>query len=520
VSGGVWDDISTTPKPCGLSTPNALGGLGQSGVKRPSGLHHQVWSAEEEQVEEEEEEEEEEEDEWNFPGSLNTQRDHAAAAAKYGFGASSMAPLPSAKEKKHMAPPSSTSAWGFSTTTPSTTTAAAPTTTATKPVSSSHPKSTSASAFASRKHQVTMEEIPDESEYPSPPHHHHHHHHHHHQHSLSRSSNSLAYDSRAILEPKPTKPSSMLDDIIQFGSKPGTFVPSVININNNNEEEEGEEEEDYRSLVEKHYPTVPRVVNANANIPDFDIDPAILQRAALEMRQGEERFGAAVHVHAHAHATGAGTGSTTGAIKPKSKKKTTRGSLIRRRPRGGDGELDDDFEDENLDEDEEGDEEEGVNPGFWTHADTKKRWEESEEDWEREQGILNSRQKLKDLFGSGGGGGGATTNIKKPSVDKIVILNPETDMSALRGQALKALKEKEAEAERGREESQIQRQHQYQRQIQEQQQQRETQSQDKKPNVVHPPPPPKAEKEKEKEGASKLTTTGGKGRAKKGKGRK
>ena len=312
----------------------------------------------------------------------------------------------------------------------------------------------------------------------------------------------------------------MLDDIIQFGSKPGTFVPSVININNNNEEEEGEEEEDYRSLVEKHYPTVPRVVNANANIPDFDIDPAILQRAALEMRQGEERFGAAVHVHAHAHATGAGTGSTTGAIKPKSKKKTTRGSLIRRRPRGGDGELDDDFEDENLDEDEEGDEEEGVNPGFWTHADTKKRWEESEEDWEREQGILNSRQKLKDLFGSGGGGAGATTNIKKPSVDKIVILNPETDMSALRGQALKALKEKEAEAEREREESQIQRQHQYQRQIQEQQQQRETQEQDKKPNVVHPPPPPKAEKEKEKEGASKLTTTGGKGRAKKGKGRK
>jgi len=87
----VWDDISTTPKPCGLSTPNALGGLGQSGVKRPSGLHHQVWNAEEEQVEEEEEEEEEEEDEWNFPGSLNTQRDHAAAA-KYGFGASSMAP--------------------------------------------------------------------------------------------------------------------------------------------------------------------------------------------------------------------------------------------------------------------------------------------------------------------------------------------------------------------------------------------------------------------------------------------
>ena len=48
VSGGVWDDISTTPKPCGLSTPNALGGLGQSGVKRPSGLHNQVWNAEEE----------------------------------------------------------------------------------------------------------------------------------------------------------------------------------------------------------------------------------------------------------------------------------------------------------------------------------------------------------------------------------------------------------------------------------------------------------------------------------------
>jgi len=510
VSGGVWDDISTTPKPCSLSTPNALGGLGQSGVKRPSGLHNQVWNAEE-QVEEEGEEEDEDEDEegdefedgWNFPGSLNTQRDHAAsAAAKFGFGASSTGPPFSAMEKKHMAPPSSTSAWGFSTTTPSTTT----TTTRTAP---SHPKSTSASAFASRKHQVTMEEIPDESEYPSP--HHHHHHHHHHQHSLGRSSNSLAYDSRAILEPKPTKPSSMLDDVIQFGSKSGTFISSIINTNstNNNEdeEEEGKEEMDYHSVVEKHHPTFPRVVNPNsnpnANIPDIDIDPAVLQRAALQMRQGEERFGVA---HAHAHANGAGL--TTGTVKPKAKKKLTRVSLNRRRPPcGGD--------DEDQEEDGEEEDNEDVKPGFWTHTDTRKRWEESEEDLEREQGILNSRQKLEDLFGSGsgsvGGGGAAMINTKKPSVDKIVIPNPETDMPPLRGQALRALKEKEEAEEREREESL--RQHQ-------EQQQREAQEQDKKVNVVHPPSPPKAEKEKEKEGASKSTTTGGKGRAKKGKGKR
>jgi len=506
VSGGVWDDISTTPKPCGLSTPNALGGLGQSGVKRPSGLHNQVWNAEEEQVEEEgeeeDEDEEEEEDEfedgWNFPGSLNTQRDHAASAAKFGFGASSAASPFSAMEKKHMVPPSSMSAWGFSTTTPSTTT----TTTRTAP---SHPRSTSASAFASRKHQVTMEEIPDESEYPSP---HHHHHHHHHQHSLGRSSNSLAYDSRTILEPKPTKPSSMLDDVIQFGSKSGTFISSIINTNTNtsneDEEEEGKEEMDYHSVVEKHHPTFPRVVNPssnpNANIPD--IDPAVLQRAALQMRQGEERFGVA---HAHAHANGAGL--TTGTVKPKAKKKPTRVSLNRRRPPcGGD--------DEDQEEDGEEEDNEDVKPGFWTRTDTRKRWEESEEDLEREQGILNSQQKLKDLFGSGsgsgGGGGGVTTNTKKPSVDKIVIPNPETDMPPLRGQALRALKEKEEAEEREREESL--------RQHQEQQQQREAQEQDKKVNVVHPPSPPKAEKEKE--GASKSTTTGGKGRAKKGKGKR
>jgi len=354
-----------------------------------------------------------------------------------------------------------------------------------------------------------MEEIPDESEYPSP--HHHHHHHHHHQHSLGRSSNSLAYDSRAILEPKPTKPSSMLDDVIQFGSKSGTFISSIINTNstNNNEdeEEEGKEEMDYHSVVEKHHPTFPRVVNPNsnpnANIPDIDIDPAVLQRAALQMRQGEERFGVA---HAHAHANGAGL--TTGTVKPKAKKKLTRVSLNRRRPPcGGD--------DEDQEEDGEEEDNEDVKPGFWTHTDTRKRWEESEEDLEREQGILNSRQKLEDLFGSGsgsvGGGGAATTNTKKPSVDKIVIPNPETDMPPLRGQALRALKEKEEAEEREREESL--RQHQ-------EQQQREAQEQDKKVNVVHPPSPPKAEKEKEKEGASKSTTTGGKGRAKKGKGKR
>lgn len=252
--GGMWDDmVSTTPKP-GSGLSGVFGGHNQ-GIRRPSGLHNQVWNAEGEEEEEEgeqgqeeeqEEEVEEEKAQWNMPGSLNARGGFGTAGAGAGrFGSSMTSAAAKASAKKNTT--QSTSGWG---------TWGSANTSTSKPTSASTTNSKKVPHVA-RKPQVTMEEIPDESERPD-----------------RSPSKFLAHDSRSILEPKPSKPSAMFEDIIQFGAEPGSSPEDMRN----------------RPLGGKQRASA----SASAQFEQGaeDIDPAILQRAAMEMRKGEKLFSA------------------------------------------------------------------------------------------------------------------------------------------------------------------------------------------------------------------------------------
>lgn len=201
-SGGMWDDmVSTTPRPSGLSSVFGSNGTSASsaanGVRKPSGLHRQVWNAEEDEPEEEQEDEgdaEAAEEEWRMPGSLNPRGGFGANAGKSAFGGSMgmTTTKKNATKNANANPPNPNthaSAWGWSSNSASATGAAG----------SRNPKKNS---LLSNRHPVTMEEVPDESDEP-----------------WNRSpSNILASDSRVILEPKPSKPPVMYDGIIQYGA--------------------------------------------------------------------------------------------------------------------------------------------------------------------------------------------------------------------------------------------------------------------------------------------------------------
>ncbi|KXN86650.1 hypothetical protein AN958_09828 [Leucoagaricus sp. SymC.cos] len=282
-AGGMWDDmISTTPKPAsGLS--NALGaGGGHSlgaGVRRPSGLHHQVWNAgeereeeaeegEQEEEEEEQEEEEEgevEEDGWNMPGSLATRGGPFGVNAgikKFGSTTTSNAKASPATKKNSPQPTMTTNAWGQWETTPST----ASTTSSSKltpTVSSAKVASTKKSALSRKNyhHQVTMEEIPDESD------------------QLNRSpSNFLSPDSRIIMEPRPSKPPVVFDGIIQFGGESSS-------------PEDTRHHQQHRPLPKPKggkQRTMASSPLVNAGQGGEEIDEAWFQRAALQLQQGTE----------------------------------------------------------------------------------------------------------------------------------------------------------------------------------------------------------------------------------------
>ena len=486
--GGMWDDISTTPRPCGLSSTFSGNQGGASGsVRVPSGLHYQVWNAEEpageeqeqEQEEDEDEEDEGEENEWSIPGSLNTRRGGfgAAGAAKVGPGLSATSVKSSAKG----AMTQSTSAWGARTRGPSSSTSTA---------KQASPKKMFA---ATRKHQVTMEEIPDESEQPD-----------------RSPSKFLAFDSSAILEPKPSKSAAMFDDIIRFDAESGS----------------GPEDIHHRLVTEKQRVSPP--VNVNPRMTD--IDPAVLQRAAMQMRQGEERFSTAnpngvktkqksnSAWESSPNASGFMSESfdepsllsdgpaTFGTQKPTSDQVWGSGSSSSPKAIGGIGigkakpstATSDGFGTADGFGWESGSF--GSKSDFWTAIVSKEgnsdEGEKSEEDLEREKEIMNSQRKLKDLFGD------STTDFSSKPAGEVVAGSPK-----ISGAKARALKKQHEREEREKLERELREQY-------EAQEQEECEAQEKKAVKEA------KEKEKEKEAASTPKSTGAKNRGKKGKGKR